>query len=86
MQHHVMGQRTKPCFGTPLRIDTILCGRNLMQQVERFNPCNELAFPERLAERGIQHKVIRIQFRTAIAPALYIVASADKVVLIRGRV
>ena len=69
MQHHVMGQRTKPCFGTPLRIDTILCGRNLMQQVERFNPCNELAFPERLAERGIQHKVIRIQFRTAIAPA-----------------
>ena len=84
MQHHVMGQRTIPRLRTPLCIDTILRGRDLMQQVERFNPCNEFALTERLAERGIQHKIIRVQFRTAIPPAT--VASADKVVLIRGRV
>ena len=64
-----MRQRTIPRLSAPLCIDTVLCGRDLMQQVKCLNPRNKFALTERLTKRGIQHKVIRIQFRTAIASA-----------------
>ena len=69
MRHEIMRKRAIPCFDASLTIYFILCRRELVQDVKCFNAGYQFPFQERLGNGGIQHKIIRIQFRTAIAAA-----------------
>ena len=67
MQHDVMRQGAVPCFGTSLGVDGVLCIAELVEDVEGFDAGDELALEERLADGGVQHEVVGIEFPAAIA-------------------
>ena len=67
MQHDVMRQGAIPCFGAALCVDGVLCVAELVQDVECFDAGDELALEERLADGGVQHEVVGVQFAAAIA-------------------
>ena len=67
MQHDVVREGTIPRFNASLGVDHVLCGVELVKEIKRLKPSNESVFQERLADRGIKQKVVRIQFGASIA-------------------
>ena len=67
MQHDIVREGAVPRFGAALGIDGVLGGGKLVEDVEGFDAGDELAFEERLADGGVQHEVIGVQFAAAIA-------------------
>ena len=67
MQHDVVRQGAVPRFSAALGVDAVLGVAELVQQVEGFDAGDELALEERLADGGVQHKVVGVQFAAAVA-------------------
>ena len=67
MQHDVVWEGAVPCFGAALGVHGVLGVAELMQQVEGFDAGDELALEEGLADGGVQHEVVGVQFAAAIA-------------------
>ena len=67
MRHDVVRQGAVPCLGAVLGVHAVLRVAELVQQVEGFDTGDELAFEERLAEGGVQHEVVGVQFAAAVA-------------------
>ena len=67
MRHDVVRQGAVPGFGAALGVHGVLGGGKLMEQVEGFDAGNELALEEGLADGGVQHEVVGVEFAAAIA-------------------
>ncbi len=67
MRHDVVRQGAVPCLGATLGVHGVLGVAELVQQVEGFDAGDELALEERLADGGVQHEVVGVQFAAAIA-------------------
>ena len=67
MRHDVVRQGAVPGFGAALGIHGVLGGGKLVEQVEGFDAGDELALEERLADGGVQHEVVGVQFAAAVA-------------------
>ena len=67
MRHDVVREGAVPCFGAALSVHAVLGVAELVEQVEGFDASDELALEERLADGGIQHEVVGVQFAAAIA-------------------
>ena len=67
MQHDVVWQGAVPRFGAALGVHGVLGVAELVQKVEGFDAGDELALEERLADGGIQHKVVGVEVRAAVA-------------------
>ena len=67
MRHNVVRQGAVPCLGAALGIDGVLRVAELVQQVEGFDAGDELALEEGLADGGVQHEVVVVEFAAAIA-------------------
>ena len=67
MRHDVVREGAVPCLGATLGVDSVLRVAELVEQVEGFDAGDELALEERLADGGIQHEVVGVQFAAAIA-------------------
>ena len=67
MQHDVVRQGAVPRFGAALGVDAVLGVAELMQQVEGFDAGDEFAFEEGLADGGVEHEVVGVEFAAAIA-------------------
>ena len=62
-----MRQGAVPRFGATLGVDGVLRVAELVEDVEGFDAGDEFAFEERLADGGVQHEVVGVQFPAAIA-------------------
>ena len=62
-----MRQGAVPRFGATLSVDGVLCIAELVQDVEGFDAGDEFALEEGLADGGVQHEVVGVQFAAAIA-------------------
>ena len=67
MHHDVVRQGAVPGLGAALGVHGILRVAELVQQVEGFNASDELAFEEGLADGGVQHEVVGVEVRAAVA-------------------
>ena len=67
MQHDVVREGAVPRFGAALGVHGVLGVAELVEQVEGFDAGDELALEEGLADGGIQHEVVGVQFAAAIA-------------------
>lgn len=67
MRHNVVREGAVPCLGAALGVHGVLSGGKLVQEVEGFNAGDELALEEGLADGGVQHEVVGVQFAAAIA-------------------
>lgn len=67
MRHDVVRQGAVPRLGAALRVHGVLGVAELVELVEGFDAGDELALEERLADGGIQHEVVGIQFAAAVA-------------------
>ena len=67
MRHDVVRQGAVPRFGAALGVDGVLGVAELVEQVEGFDAGDELALEERLADGGVQHEVVGVQFAAAVA-------------------
>ena len=67
MRHNVVREGAVPCLGATLGVDAVLRVAELVEQVEGFDAGDELALEERLADGGIQHEIVGVQFAAAIA-------------------
>ena len=67
MRHDVVRQGAVPRFGAALGVDGVLGVAELVEQVEGFDAGDELALEERLADGGVQHEVVGVEFAAAVA-------------------
>ena len=67
MRHDVVRQGAVPRFGAALGVDGVLGVAELVEQVEGFDAGDELALEERLADGGVQHEVVGVEVRAAVA-------------------
>ena len=67
MRHDVVRQGAVPGLGAALGVHGVLGGGKLMEQVEGFDAGDELALEEGLADGGVEHEVVGVQFAAAIA-------------------
>ena len=67
MQHDVVREGVVPRFGAALGVHGVLGVAELVEQVEGFDAGDELALEERLADGGVQHEVVGVQFAAAVA-------------------
>ena len=67
MRHDVVRQGAVPRFGAALGVHGILRVAKLVEQVEGFNAGDEFALEEGLADGGVQHEVVGVQFAAAVA-------------------
>ena len=78
MRHDVVRQGAVPRFGAALGVDGVLGVAELVEQVEGFDAGDELALEERLADGGVQHEVVGVEFAAAIAATAVHVAVGGK--------
>ena len=67
MQHDIVREGAVPRLGAALGVDGILGGGKLVEDVEGFDAGDEFAFEKRLADGGIEHEVVGVEFAAAIA-------------------
>ena len=67
MRHDVVREGAVPCLGATLGVHGVLGVAELMQQVEGFDASDELALEEGLADGGVQHEVVGVEFCAAVA-------------------
>ena len=67
MRHDIVRQGAVPCLGATLGVHGVLGVAELVQQVEGFNAGDKFALEEGLADGGVQHEVVGVQFAAAIA-------------------
>ena len=67
MRHDVVRQGTVPGLGAALGVHGVLRVTELVEQVEGFDAGDEFALEEGLADGGVQHEVVGVQFAAAIA-------------------
>ena len=67
MRHDVVRQGAVPRFGAALGVDAVLRVGELVEQVEGFDAGDELALEEGLADGGVQHEVVGVQFAATVA-------------------
>ena len=70
VEHDVVRERPVPRDGASLRIDVIVDGRELVQEVEGFEAEDEFAFHERLTEGCVHDEVVAIEVGAAVAVAV----------------
>ena len=67
MRHDVVREGAVPGLGAALGVDGVLGVAELVEQVEGFDAGDELALEEGLADGGIQHEVVGVEFAAAVA-------------------
>ena len=67
MHHDIVRQGAVPCLGTTLGVHGILRVAELVEQIEGFNAGDKFALEERLADGGVQHEIVGVQFAAAVA-------------------
>ena len=67
MRHDVVREGAVPGFGAALSVHAVLGVAELVEQVEGFDASDELALEEGLADGGVQHEIVGVQFAAAIA-------------------
>ena len=67
MHHDVVRQGAVPRLSAALGIDGVLRVAELVEQVEGFDAGDELALEEGLADGGVQHEVVGVEFAAAVA-------------------
>ena len=67
MRHDVVRQGAVPRFGAALGVHGVLGVAELVEQVEGFDAGDELALEERLADGGVQHEDVGVEFAAAVA-------------------
>ncbi len=67
MRHDVVRQGAVPCLGAALSVDAVLRVAELVEEVEGFDAGDELALEEGLADGGVQHEVVGVEFAAAVA-------------------
>ena len=69
MRYDVVREGAVPCLGAALGVHGVLRIAELVQQVEGFDAGDELALEEGLADGGVQHEIVGVQFAAAVAAA-----------------
>ena len=67
MRHDIVRQGAVPCLGATLGVHAVLRVAELVEQVEGFDAGDKFALEEGLADGGVQHEVVGVQFAAAIA-------------------